>query len=120
VDSTYRHLCCSVCDDATIRTDSAIISTRVHVNSKCKMHYPLHVLLKSLNAIIVTVLLALLSSPLPLKVTPLQLAWNKLVPPWGCNPDLPKITLHAYFNNLLSSQHNGTNKIHYFLSVYYD
>jgi predicted nucleic acid-binding Zn ribbon protein len=74
VDSAYRHLHCFVCDGVTIRTDSAIISTQVHVNSNCKMHYPLHVLLKSLNAIIVTVLLALPSSLLPLKVTPLQLA----------------------------------------------
>lgn len=74
VDSIYGHLRCFVCDCVTISTDSVIISTHVKVNNNLKMHYPLHVLLKSLNAVIGTVLLIFLSSLLLLLVTPLQLA----------------------------------------------
>ena len=72
--SIHGYLQCFVFDCVTISTDSKIISTHVNVNNNLKMHYPLHVLLKSLNAVIRTILLAFLSSLLLVLVTPLQLA----------------------------------------------
>jgi len=73
VDSIYGHSRCFMFDCVTISTDSIITSTHVNVNN-LKVLYPLHVLLKSLNAVIHTVFIAFPSSLLLLLVTPLQLA----------------------------------------------
>ena len=73
MDSIYGHLRCFVCDSVSISIEIVIISTHENVNN-LKKHYPMHVLLKSLNAVTCTVLPIFPSCLLLLLVTPLQLA----------------------------------------------